>query len=202
MATVPSLGSLITAAGLLVTMFLTHVFYVKSVQPARMAQKIGDRAYQRATVYRYVASVAMLGHVAAMAAYRFYPLPMGLPNDFAWGWSVSIVIALVIAAPLSYLMYRGAKDAGRETMTPDKEHTLYGGIYERIRHPQAVGETPLWIVIGLLLNSPFLVIFSLLWIPLVVRWCFAEERDLVIRYGEPYLAYRRRVGMFIPRRKR
>jgi protein-S-isoprenylcysteine O-methyltransferase Ste14 len=188
------------AIGLLLTMLLTHIFYTKSVQPARLAKSIGDRAYSRAKVYRYIASLAMLLNVAAMVGYRFYPLPLGLPANFGWGWSISIIIAVVMAVPSSYLMYRGTKDAGRETMAPDKSHTLYGGIYEKIRHPQAVGEAPLWLVIALLLNSPFLVLFSLLWIPLMVSWCYTEERDLVIRYGDPYLGYRRRVGMFLPRK--
>jgi len=40
----------------------------------------------------------------------------------------------VIAAPSLYLMYRGIKDAGKETMAPRKEQTMYGGICELIRH--------------------------------------------------------------------
>ena len=153
-------------------------------------------------MYRHLAGLTMILHVAAMVGYCFYPLPLGLPRTFAWGWAVSIVLAIIIGVPSGYLMYRGAKDAGRETMVPDKSHTLYGGIYEKIRHPQAVGEAPLWLVIALLLNSPFLTIFSLVWLPFFVWWCFIEERDLVIRYGSPYLEYRSRVGMFLPRRRR
>jgi protein-S-isoprenylcysteine O-methyltransferase Ste14 len=186
---------------LLVTLLLTHVLYSESVQPARLARKIGDRAYRRAAVYRLLASVAMLLHVVAMVVYYFYPLPIGLPRSFGWGWLVSIVMAAVIALPSAYLMLRGARDAGKETMTPDPNHKMYGGIYEKVRHPQAIGEYPLWIVIALLLNSPFLVLFSLLWLPVFVSWCYIEERDLVLRYGEPYREYQRRVGMFFPKRR-
>jgi hypothetical protein len=49
-----------------------------------------------------------------------------------------------IAIPSLYLMLRGIKDAGKEIMRPKQEHEIYGGIYERIRHPHAVGEFPLW----------------------------------------------------------
>ena len=96
-------------------------------------------------------------------------------------------------------MYRGIKDAGKETMAPDKSHTMYGGIYEKIRHPQAVGEFPLWLVTALFLNSPFLVILSFVWLPFFIWWCFIEERDLELRYGDAYLEYKNRVGMFWPR---
>jgi len=52
------------------------------------------------------------------------------------------------------------KDAGSETISPKKEHTLYKGIYNRMRHPQAVGETSYWWVFSFFLNSPFLVLIS------------------------------------------
>jgi protein-S-isoprenylcysteine O-methyltransferase Ste14 len=32
--------------------------------------------------------------------------------------------------------------------------------------------------------------------------CKAEEKDLVIRYGKPYLEYRKNTGFLIPKRKR
>lgn len=142
----------------------------------------------------------MFLHVAAMVVYYFYPLPIGFPRSYEWSWSVSIVLAVIIAVPSGYLMWRGTRDAGEETMTPDPKHQMYGGIYEKIRHPQAMGEFPLWFVIALLLNSPFLVLFSLLWLPVFLAWCYTEERDLVLRYGDQYREYQRRVGMFFPRR--
>ena len=60
---------------------------------------------------------------------------------------------------------------------------MYGGIYQKIRHPQAVGEFPLWWVIAFLVHSPFLVLFSFLYVPVWYSLCLAEERDLVLRYG-------------------
>jgi len=98
-------------------------------------------------------------------------------------------------------MIRGAKDAGEETLVPEKEHTLYGGIYERIRHPQALGEAWVALVVALLLNSPFLVLFSFVWFPMFYWISLVEERDLVMRYGQAYIDYRERTGMFIPKRK-
>ena len=99
-----------------------------------------------------------------------------------------------------YLMIKGMKDAGEETLEPKKEHTLYTGIYDTIRHPQAIGESFLWFPFALWFNSPFLVLYSFVWIPVMYIMCIAEEKDLILRYGEPYLEYRRHTGFLIPKR--
>ena len=78
---------------------------------------------------------------------------------------------------------------------------MYGGIYQRIRHPQAVAELVLWWVIAFLLHSPFLVLITFLYIPVWYFFCLAEEKDLRIRYGSPYEEYCKKVGFWIPKRK-
>ena len=176
-------------------------FYVKSAAPAALEQKIGPLAFKRCTRYRFISAVLMTLACANYVVYYFYPLPLPLPRTFPWPWWVSAVIAAAIAIPSGYIWIRGMRDAGEETMVPKREHTLYGGIYERIRHPQALGEMPFWWVIAFLLHSPFLVLFSFIWVPIFILACLAEERDLVIRYGEAYEEYRRRTGFVIPRRK-
>ena len=185
---------------LIIATKLLLYFYVLSVSPVRLEQRIGERAWRRCTIYRLMAGgfefVIMVNYVV----YVFYPLPIGLPERFPWLWWVSVVIGLVIGIPAGWLMLRGLKDAGRESMEPRKEHTLYGGIYRRIRHPQAVGEMPLFWAIAFLLHSPFLVLWSFVYLPVFIVMCWAEERDLLLRYGEAYEDYRQRVGLFFPKR--
>jgi protein-S-isoprenylcysteine O-methyltransferase Ste14 len=96
----------------------------------------------------------------------------------------------------------GLRDAGEEAMRPQKDHVMYAGIYNRIRHPQAAGEVFLWLVLAILLNSPFLAVFSLTYFPIFVLLCWAEEQDLQFRYGEPYAAYCRQTGTFWLKRRR
>ena len=183
---------------LVISSFLFTFFYVKSVGPAALEKRIGVSAYRKCSTYRMVASVFM-GIVAInYVLYYWFPLPLPLPDTFPWPWWVSAVIAVVIAVPSGYLMVRGVKDAGEETMRPKREHEMYGGFYERIRHPQAVGEFPLWWVIAFLMHSPFLVLWSFVYIPVWYYLCVAEEKDLLIRYGAAYEAYRKRVGFWIP----
>ncbi len=114
-------------------------FYVKSVSPASLETKIGEAAYKKCTLYRRVASGFMMIPLANYIIYLFYPLPIPLPKTFPWGWWISVFIVILIALLSGYLFWRGMKDAGEETMTPKKEHKMYGGIYQKIRHPQGVG---------------------------------------------------------------
>lgn len=188
----------INMAVLIISALLFLYFYVKSVSPAALEKRIGEVAYARCKRYRQIAIVFEFMTVVNYAVYYFYPLPIPLPKAFPWDYWISIVIAVAIGAPSSYLMYLGMRDAGEESLTPKKEHSLYGGIYKKIRHPQATGEVFLWWVAAFILNSPFLAIFSIIWLPIFYLMCLAEERDLVIRYGEAYLKYRRNTGFIIP----
>lgn len=180
--------------------FFTY-FYVRSVSPAALEKKIGEVAYTKCKRYRIIASVFEIVVVTNYVVYSFHPLPVPLPDTFPWDWWVSVTIAIVILVPSAYLMWRGLKDAGKESLAPKKEHSLYGGIYTKMRHPQATGEVALWWVIAFILNSPFLAIFSVIWIPIFYMMSRAEERDLIIRYGKTYLNYRKNTGFLIPKRK-
>ena len=190
----------INFAVLIVSSFLFTIFYVKSASPAALETRIGASAYQKCANYRMVASIFMMVMAVNYVLYHWYPLPLPLPDNFPWPYWVSAVIAAAIAIPSLYLMFRGVKDAGEETMRPKREHEMYGGIYERIRHPQAVAEFPLWWVIAFLVHSPFLMLFSFLYIPVWYYLCVAEERDLLIRYGTAYEEYCQRVGFWLPKR--
>jgi protein-S-isoprenylcysteine O-methyltransferase Ste14 len=192
----------INLAVLVLSTLLTFVFYVKSVGPAALEKKAGPDAYARCARYRLISSAFMTLASINYVLYLFFPLPLPLPERLPWPWWVSALIAIAIAIPSGYVWYLGLRDAGRETMFPKEEHTLYGGIYEKIRHPQALGELPFWWVLAFALHSPFLVLYSIVWIPIFLLMVLAEERDLLIRYGQAYEEYRHRTGFLIPRRKR
>jgi protein-S-isoprenylcysteine O-methyltransferase Ste14 len=179
---------------------LTFYFYVRSAGPAALEKKIGPTAYDRCTRFRIIASIFMTVATVNYVVYYFHPLPTALPLTFPWPWWLSVMIAVTIAVPAGCLFWRGVKDAGEETLIVKKGHVMYGGIYEKIRHPQAAGELPFWWVIAFLLNSPFLVLYSFAWIPIFLAMCLAEERDLLIRYGQAYEEYRQHTGFWMPKR--
>jgi protein-S-isoprenylcysteine O-methyltransferase Ste14 len=183
---------------LIVSAGLFLFFYVKSASPAQLEAKIGEGAYRKCMYYRILASTFETITIVNYIVYRFYPLPIGLPLNLPWPFSVSVLLAACIAVPSLYLMYIGMRDAGRETLEPRKDHTMYAGVYNKMRHPQALGESFLWFPVALLLDSPFLVLFSFVWIPILYVMCVYEERDLLVRYGQAYADYRERVGI-LPR---
>jgi len=184
---------------ILVTVLFTY-FYIKSVGPAKLEQEIGEVAYEKCARYRVIMGIFEAMTIVNYVGYYFFPLPLSLPLVLPWDWRLSLILAVVIAVPSVYLMFRGMKDAGKETMTPRKEHTMYGGIYEKMRHPQAVGESVIWFPFALLLHSPFLVLYSFVFIPIMYLFCVYEESDLEIRYGAAYKTYKGSVGYF--RRKK
>ncbi len=185
---------------LLFASILFLYYYVRSASPAGREKIIGPRAYQLCFYNRLAAGALEFVITANYILYYFFPLRTPLPDKFPWAWWISLVVALVIGIPATALMLIGLRDAGEEAMRPKKEHTMYGGIYAKIRHPQAVGEVFLFPVMGLLLHSPFLTLFSLIYFPIIIVLCYAEEQDLLLRYGDAYAEYCKRTGAFWPQK--
>jgi len=179
---------------------LMFIFYLLSSRPGQLEKKIGKVAYQRCGRYRMIASLFELIVIVTYVVYSNYPLPLGLPEKFPWDYCISIVLALVIAVPSGYIMLRGVLDAGEESMLPKKNGKLFGGIYKKIRHPQAMGELPIWWSLSLFLNTPFLALYSLIWIPIFIAMALYEEKDLEIRFGEKYRTYKANTGFIIPKK--
>lgn len=57
-------------------------------------------------------------------------------------------------------------------------------------------------ITAFLVDSPFMVIFSFIYIPVWSYLRIAEERDLVIRYGTDYEEYCKNTGFWLPKKSR
>jgi protein-S-isoprenylcysteine O-methyltransferase Ste14 len=97
-------------------------------------------------------------------------------------------------------MLKALKDGGKEHGAPYKETKMHGGIYKHIRHPGALGEMPLYVVLGIILNSWFLTIwmtiFILIYTPLAIHY---EEKDLIKRFGNEYIEYKKQTPVLFPK---
>ena len=176
-------------------------YYALSVSPAALEKVSGVQAYRKCGGYRLVAMVFETVTVINYVVYLYYPVWTPLPEHFPWAWWLSPLLAVLIGLPTMSLMFSGLKDAGREAAIPQKENVMFSGIYKRLRHPQAAGEVFAWLWIALLLDSPFLVLFSFVYFPIFLVMCHAEEQDLLIRFGDSYADYMRRTGAFLPKGK-
>ncbi|MFX1582511.1 MAG: methyltransferase family protein [Promethearchaeota archaeon] len=177
--------------------------YIRSVQPYTRAQRFGESAWKTAKRDRALSGILMSILTVNMILWLWFPIP-----ELAWvvhpNWLISILIGIILAIIFTPIWIKGIKDAGRETMEPSPSTELYGGIYNHIRHPQAVGEMPWFVIIPLFLNSLFLVIWATVMILIVSpAIIYYEEKDLITRFGDKYREYQQRTGAIFPKlRKR
>jgi protein-S-isoprenylcysteine O-methyltransferase Ste14 len=80
-----------------------------------------------------------------------------------------------------------------------KKGTATKGLYALVRHPQYVGLV--FAAVGLAIMWPRLLTLFLLSVMLLLYYILAkdEERRMINRFGESYIAYMNRTGMFVPR---
>ena len=182
-----------------VSAFLLVYLGILSVMPVTRAERRGERAWKECKWLRSIAGFFEFVVIINMILWIWFPVP-----NLAWPFHpnpvVGKVIAFTIAVPSSAILMKGMKDAGKETMQPSKTTKMFGGIYQHIRHPQTLGEMPLFIAIALFVNSLFLILWATLFVilgtPILIHY---EEKDLRKRFGDAYLAYRRRTGALIPK---
>jgi protein-S-isoprenylcysteine O-methyltransferase Ste14 len=182
----------------LICLFTGVCFYIKSVSPSIAKNKSDSNIYTRCRIYRQLASfflnINFLGYIL-ISKLEFTPHL----DRFQWNYGITVIFALAVAVPGLYLFVKGRKDLGYESIAPALSNPLvFEGIYKNIRHPQAAGEISLWFAWSFLLNSPLLILISVVWIPVYYLMCLAEERDLLIRFGEAYSEYINCSGFFLP----
>lgn len=187
---------------MIMTALLALYFYCKSVGQAALEQKVGEKAYEKSTRYRLISILFMIIHLIQYVIYFFFPIDLPIPETFPWNWWISLSIAIIIALPSSVLLSKAIKYAGIESVITKKKHRLFRGIYRKIRHPMALAELPFIWSLAFLLHSPFLALFSFIWAPIFYFMCVTEEKDLMIRYGKPYIRYKSNTGMFFPKRRK
>jgi len=174
-------------------------FYLISIQPVKRSEARGEKAWKECTIFRILSGVLMCVAVLNFILWIWFPIPI-LNWQIEPTYILGIVIGTIILAVFLPIMIKGEQDAGTETMKPSKETEMYGGIYNHIRHPQALGEWPTFVALGFFVNSWFLVILSAVWIviytPLMV---YFEEKDLIRRFGDSYREYQKRTGALFPK---
>ena len=87
----------------------------------------------------------------------------------------------------------------RTLMTLDDQKVLEKGIYKIIRHPGYLGTILIWCASGLAMSNIIVFIFSTLLILLTYHYrIIAEEKMLLVQFGESYTKYMKRTWRLLP----
>ena len=183
-----------------ISLFLFSFLYVLSIQPAKRALKHGEKAWADCKKIRSISGFFEIISTINIILWIWFPLPLvniWIISPNIW---VGVIVAVCLLIPCVILMIKGLLDAGSETLTPSKKTEMYGGIYRYIRHPQSAGEFPVFITLGFLVNSWFIVIlmcfYTVIYVPIMVYY---EEKDLVRRFGDKYVEYQAQTGKIFPK---
>jgi len=185
---------------LLISLFLFSFLYILSIQPAKRSEKRGEKAWEECKKLRSISGFFEIISLINIILWIWFPLPLVNAWIISQNILVGVIVAICIMIPCLIMMFKGIVDAGSETLTPSKETEMYGGIYQYIRHPQSAGEFPIFIAMGFLVNSWFLVvlmsIYIMIYVPIMVNY---EEKDLVRRFGDKYIEYQNQTGAIFPK---
>jgi protein-S-isoprenylcysteine O-methyltransferase Ste14 len=177
------------------------VFYILSVSPAQFTRKNGGSAYKMCAILRKAAFAGMFLCMAAEILFFFFPLKMGIPERIIGdtiGWIISISCG-ILEAILATLLIRKVSTVATESFVPDQKNQMFGGIYDKIRHPQAIADVGYWFALAFLFNSLFLLLVAIIWVPINIAIALFEEKDLKVRFGAKYIEYMERTPRFVPR---
>ena len=158
--------------------------------------------------------VIMISPFAAFFYAAFNPLLLGLNQSGATRWLTAFFLPHMVVPPnetltviriLGSILFLVGMAAFLVCAVQVyigkllKKGTATGGLYRWIRHPQYLALAVS--ALGLAILWPRMLTLLLLCVMLVLYYFLArdEERRMTSRYGEGYISYKARTGMFLPR---
>ena len=188
------MSTLISISLVLFGSVLFAVLYMISLQPKAYSNRIGEKAY---FICGFIRMISMIFELCIVVGYIIFALRSEYNTSIVNTGILEIRIAGIIFTVLVLaFMFVGVFAAGKEAAIPNQKTTLYQGIYKFMRHPQTLGEILSWFGIALILNSLTLLIYSVIFIPMFVSFTIIEDNDLALRFGNEYIEYSKRVGIF------
>jgi protein-S-isoprenylcysteine O-methyltransferase Ste14 len=125
---------------------------------------------------------------------------LGLPNfkgTPAFGWTLFCLLSVIgLSSGIIFALWGKGTPLPLDTAT----QLVVRGPYRFVRNPMALAGIGQGISVGIVYGSPWVILYSLsggvLWHLFARPW---EEQDLESRFGEPYVAYRQAVPLWVPR---
>jgi len=138
---------------------------------------------------------ALIRAISTYESWRGWVIPVPLALGFA------LVLFTGTLAGLS-VVNLAARGSGAPFGIALSRRLAVDWLYAWTRNPMVLGTLAFLVALGLWMQSAYFVLWALLLVsPALLFFVkFFEERELEIRFGEPYRQYRARTPMLIPRR--
>ena len=164
-------------------------------------EKYKELAYRNAFAHYGIPGLALIMAAIAHAGYMNGPiLPQGWWTIifFALGWFMLCIGAILWIR--SVFIFGADNLALLYVYHPEESHISDSSIYGILRHPVYAGVLRVGIGLALLNSNANAIAFALL-MPLgFIGWIrLVEEKELIERFGQSYLDYRKRIPAFWPR---
>ena len=164
-------------------------------------EKYKELAYRNACAHYAIPGLALIFGAVAHAGYMNGPsVPQGwwtIPF-LVFGWFMVCIGALLWVRSIFRF---GADDlALLYVYHPESDRLNDSGIYSILRHPIYSAALRVWIGLALLNGNGNSIVFAL-FVPLgLTGWIrLVEEKELIGRFGQAYLDYRKRTPAFFPK---
>jgi len=164
-------------------------------------EKYKDLAYRNAFAHYGMPGLAFIMAAIAHAGYMNGPF---VPQD--WWTNIFFAAACLMLCTGAILWIRSALTFGADNLAllyvyhPEEGQLINSGIYNILRHPVYAGVLRVGIGLALLNGNANSIAFAFL-VPLgFTGWIrLVEEKELIERFGQSYLDYRKRIPAFWPR---
>lgn len=191
------MGALVNGITIIISTIGLAYFYGQSVNPRCKYGELDEAIIKKCGDYRLIAglfeTIILIGYII----FYFIQIPQSIDvfNHFIY----PIIILVLLLIPAIFLYIKGIKDAGEETLKPQVDNPMFGGIYSKMRHPQTTATVLFYFAIAFGSNQLFLILYTILLSMVYIYITYLEEDDLIIKYGDDYRKYREKTGRFIPK---
>lgn len=107
---------------------------------------------------------------------------------------VALILGIVILVVNFVIKILGQKEIGKIPALKSKGKLVTQGIYGTVRHPLYMSNGLLAMGMAILFQSVYAFLFSIAYSLSYLLIIYFEEKDLLEKYGEEYLEYKRKVA--------
>jgi protein-S-isoprenylcysteine O-methyltransferase Ste14 len=168
---------------------------VYNIPPGNIRFRFIIRVIEVATIY-YIALPAV-----AVLSDRLLGLNKLIPSPYNWLGLVILIPGMVLGSWTSRTFFRIGQ--GTTVNFEPTQNLVKGGPFRYIRNPMSVGTLIVMAGLAVILSSYVLLILFLFLIPVSHIYVVnVEEKELEVRFGQPFLEYKNSVPRWFPRRQK